>query len=124
VPGPLATRWAKDVSPQKVHPEYPRPQMVRKNWVNLNGLWDYVVYPTATSIPDKFAGKILVPFPIESSLSGGMKRVGPDESLMYHRRLELPPMRDGERLLLHFGAVDWECRVLVSGHEVGKHRGG
>jgi hypothetical protein len=124
VPGPLMTRWAKDVTPEKAHPEYPRPQMVRKNWVNLNGLWDYVVYPTATSMPDKYAGKILVPFPIESSLSGVMKRVGPDESLVYHRRFKLPEMKEGERLLLHFGAVDWECRVLVSGHEVGKHRGG
>src|SRR6478736_10250983 len=90
VPGPLATRWAKDVSPEKVHREYPRPQMVRKEWTNLNGLWDYVVYPTATSMPDKFSGKILVPFPIESSLSGVMKRVGPDETLAYHRRFKLP----------------------------------
>lgn len=63
-------------------------------------------------------------FPGEWSLSGVMKRVGKDQSLMHHRRFELPEMKEGERLLLHFGAVDWECRVLVSGHEVGRHRGG
>src|SRR5207253_11342475 len=75
--GRLMTRWAKDVSPDKVHPEYPRPQMVRENWTNLNGLWDYAVRPAAEKQPDKWDGQILVPFPIESALSGVMKRVGP-----------------------------------------------
>src|SRR3954464_8498251 len=84
VPGPLATRWAKDVSPEKVHPEYPRPQMVRagKKWINLNGLWDYAV-TEEDARPAKFDGQILVPFPIESSLSGVMKRVQPLEVLWY-----------------------------------------
>src|SRR5262245_54056503 len=74
--GPLMTRWAKDVSPEKVHPEYPRPQMVREQWTNLNGLWDYAVRPATEGKPDKWDGQILVPFPIESALSGVMKRVG------------------------------------------------
>lgn len=130
VPGPLATRWAKDVSPEKVHPEYPRPQMVRKNWVNLNGLWDYAITKVpgqAGSLPhapEKYDGKILVPFPIESSLSGVMKRVGPEERLWYRREFATPKMKEGERLLLHFGAVDWEARVSINGKEVGQHRGG
>src|SRR6476620_3532942 len=85
VSGPLATRWAKDVSPEKVHGEYPRPQMVRKDWTNLNGLWDYSIIPAQAGQPKEFGGKILVPFPVESSLSGVMKRVGPKEKLWYRR---------------------------------------
>src|SRR5262245_2160093 len=76
VKGPLMTRWAKDVSPEKVHPEYPRPQMVRREWTNLNGLWDYKIADGTGKMPPEVAdGKILVPFPIESSLSGVMKRL-------------------------------------------------
>src|SRR5205823_1589366 len=104
--GPLMTRWAKDVSPTNVHPEYPRPQMVRQNWTNLNGLWDYAVRPIRPSLdqqPDKWDGQILVPFPIESALSGVMKRVGPDERLWYRRTFKTPDLKDGRRLLLNFG---------------------
>lgn len=124
VPGPLATRWAKDVSPEKVHPEYPRPQMVRKEWTNLNGLWDYAIVPAEAGRPKEFAGKILVPFPVESSLSGVMKRVGPQEKLWYRRTLEVRKPKDAGRVLLHFGAVDWEATVWVNGIEVATHRGG
>src|SRR5205807_2736950 len=94
--GPLMTRWAKDVSPTNVHPEYPRPQMVRDKWTNLNGLWDYALVGQASSLPSKVGqasglpskwdGQILVPFPIESALSGVMKRVGENQQLVYHRR--------------------------------------
>jgi hypothetical protein len=124
VPGPLATRWAKDVSPEKVHPEYPRPQMVRKEWTNLNGLWDYTIARADAGQPKEFTGKILVPFPVESSLSGVMKRVAPKEKLWYRRNLEVRKPKDGQRVLLHFGAVDWEATVWVNGNEVGQHRGG
>jgi hypothetical protein len=124
VPGPLSTKWAKDVSPEKVHPEYPRPQMVRKEWTNLNGLWDYAIAPADAGQPKEFAGKILVPFPVESSLSGVMKRVGPKEKLWYRRTLEARKPKDAGRVLLHFGAVDWEATVWVNGSEVAKHRGG
>jgi hypothetical protein len=124
VPGPLATRWAKDVSPEKVHGEYPRPQMVRKDWTNLNGLWDYSIIPAQASQPKEFGGKILVPFPVESSLSGVMKRVGPKEKLWYRRTLEARKPKDAGRVLLHFGAVDWEATVWVNGNEVAQHRGG
>ncbi|MGI8979949.1 MAG: glycoside hydrolase family 2 TIM barrel-domain containing protein [Pirellulaceae bacterium] len=124
VPGPLATRWAKDVSPEKVHPEYPRPQMVRKQWTNLNGSWEYAVVPAEAGQPKAFTGKILVPFPVESSLSGVMKRVGPKEKLWYRRTLEVRKPKDASRVLLHFGAVDWEAKVWVNGNEVAQHRGG
>jgi hypothetical protein len=122
--GPLATRWAKDVRPDNALPEYPRPQMVRKDWANLNGLWQYAVRPKAADKPDRWEGQILVPFPIESSLSGVMKRVSQDERLWYRRTFARPAAHPSGRLLLHFGAVDWDATVWVNGKEVGSHRGG
>jgi beta-galactosidase/beta-glucuronidase len=122
--GPLMTRWAKDVSPEKVHAEYPRPQMVRPDWTNLNGLWEYAVRPKADAVPEKFDGQILVPFPIESALSGVMKRVDPASRVWYRRTIALSKDRDGLRVLLHFGAVNWETTVWLNGKELGQHRGG
>src|SRR5204863_8844561 len=84
--GPLMTRWAKDVSPDNAHREYPRPQMERAEWVNLNGLWDYAITSKDTAAwPQKPDGKILVPFPIEAALSGVMKPVGAKNRLWYRR---------------------------------------
>jgi hypothetical protein len=122
--GPLMTRWAKDVSPEQVHPEYPRPQLVRKEWTNLNGLWDYAISGNQLSQPREWNGQILVPFPIESALSGVMKRIGPNQELWYHRTFTTPDRKDGARVLLHFGAVDWQCEVSVNGQSVGQHTGG
>lgn len=134
---PLMTRWAKDVAPEKVHPEYPRPQMVREKWVNLNGLWDYaIVERSSGGSPEsdsaageppalrKWDGKILVPFPIESALSGVMKRVPDNHRVIYRRSFATPEMVKDGRLLLHFGASDWETVVSVNGKNVGEHRGG
>ena len=121
--GRLMTRWAKDVSPDKVHPEYPRPQMVRKDWLNLNGLWDYAITAKEAKF-EKSDGQILVPFPVESALSGVMKQVGPDNRLWYRRTFSVPKQWGAKRVLLHFGAVDWDTTVTVNGKEVGKHRGG
>jgi len=122
--GPLMTKWAKQVSPEKVHNEYPRPQMVRKNWQNLNGLWDYVILPKDRKQPDTFDGQILVPFPVESALSGVMKPVGEENRLWYKRTFEIPRKWMEQRVLLHFGAVDWDTTVWVNGTQVGTHRGG
>jgi len=122
--GPLLTRWAKRVSPGKVHREYPRPQMVRKNWQNLNGLWDYAIVSKDRPQPDTFDGQILVPFPVESALSGVMKHVGEENRLWYKRTFEIPRKWKGQRVLLHFGAVDWDTTVWVNGTQVGTHRGG
>ena len=123
-PVPIATRWAKDVSPDKVHPEYPRPQMVRKdNWINLNGLWRYGISEKNKEPEDKNQ-EILVPFCVESSLSGVGKRVGPDQAIWYQRSFKKPDLKGG-RLLLHFGAVDWHCKVTINESTlVGEHKGG
>ena len=112
--GPLMTRWAKDVSPTQVLAEYPRPQMRRNNWQNLNGLWDYAVTEKNAAPPAKFAGKILVPFPIEAPLSGVMKALTSRQALWYRRSFSLPATWKNERVLLHFGAVDWEVKCGVT----------
>lgn len=122
--GPLTTPWTDKVSPDNVHSEYPRPQMVRPRWNHLNGLWDYAIRPRNEERPNKWDGQILVPFPVESALSGVMKKVGADHRLWYRRTFEAPQREKGERLLLHFGAVDWQCEVWVNGRSVGKHQGG
>lgn len=125
--GPLSTRWGREVSPEKVHPEYPRPQMVRKAWLNLNGLWEYAVAPKDAPPPAKYEGKILVPFPVESLLSGVGRRVDEKSCLWCRRTFEVPPSlgKSGTgRYLLHFGAVDWEAEVHLNGKSIGVHRGG
>jgi len=122
--GPLKTRWAKDVSPKDVHSEYPRPQMVRKDWLNLNGLWDLAITNKDAPKPEAFLQQILVPFPVESALSGVMKSVSENDRIWYRRTFELPRKWRGQRVLLHFGAVDFEATVWVNGKEVGQHRGG
>jgi hypothetical protein len=120
---PLMTRWAKDVDPAKPLPEYPRPTMVRPDWQNLNGLWDYAIRPKGEGKPEKWDGSICVPFPVESALSGVMKLVGPDNRLWYRRTFTVPAKWSG-KTLLHFGACDWETTVWVNGKELGKHQGG
>jgi beta-galactosidase/beta-glucuronidase len=122
--GPLMTKWAKDVSPNKVLPEYPRPQMVRKQWQNLNGLWDYAVTSKNASAPAEFDGQILVPFPIESALSGVMKSVGEDKKLWYRCEFTIPEKLTHGRIKLNFGAVDFKTKVWVNGIKVGEHKGG
>lgn len=89
------TRWAKDVDPHKVHPEYPRPQMVREEWLNLNGLWQYAIRPKAEKKPHRYDGHILVPFPIESVLSGVGKAVGTENKLCSGQAREIYYTLDG-----------------------------
>jgi beta-galactosidase/beta-glucuronidase len=122
--GPLKTRWAKDVSPNNALPEYPRPQMVRKKWMNLNGLWDLAITNRDAAKPESFSEKILVPFPVESALSGVMKIPGENQQIWYRRTFTIPKKWIGQRILLHFGAVDFEATVWVNGKKVGEHRGG
>ena len=123
--GPLLTRWAKDVSAENALPEYPRPQMVRTDWLNLNGLWDYAIKPKDWAMPEEeFDGQILVPYPAESALSGVMKPVGENNRLWYRRTFEIPKKWKDKRVLLHFGAVDWDATVWVNGKKLGNHRGG
>ncbi|HLH52651.1 MAG TPA: glycoside hydrolase family 2 TIM barrel-domain containing protein [Verrucomicrobiae bacterium] len=121
--GPLKTRWASEVSAQNAHPEYPRPQMVRKEWINLNGVWGFET-TTNDAQPTVFPSEILVPFPVESALSGVMKRTNEHDRLWYRHTFDIPRSWIGRRVLLHFGAVDFETTVFVNGRNLGKHRGG
>lgn len=117
----MKTRWSPaDPTPL---PEYPRPQMTRSQWINLNGLWDYAVLPKGYSAPKKFDGKILVPYAIESELSGVEKPLLPSQRLWYRRIFTTSPVVKN-KVLLHFGAVDDECDVWINGIHVGGHRGG
>ncbi len=121
--GPLMTRWAKDVAPERVLPEYPRPQMRRDRWLNLNGVWQLAFAKEGEAVPTgkDLSEKVLVPFPVESALSGVMKHA---DRLWYRRLFAVPKDWSGQRVLLHFGAVDWEAVVWVNGKKVGDHRGG
>ncbi len=123
-PGPLMTRWAAEVSPANVLPEYPRPQLVRSAWMNLNGLWDLALTAPEAPSPGVFLHRILVPFPWESALSGIGLKSAPDQRLWYRRTFAVPSAWAGKRILLHFGAVNWDSTVAVNGRKVGAHRGG
>ena len=120
----IKTTWAEHVHPDNVLPEYPRPIMERGDWKNLNGLWEYALIEKGAHLPESFDGKILVPFAIESSLSGVCKRVGETQELVYQRSFEVPSHWKGKDVLLHFGAVDWKADVWVNDIKVGSHTGG
>lgn len=126
----LRTTWNPD--PSCPLPEYPRPQMARPGWINLNGPWEYAIQVVEERAPETYPGKILVPYPVESALSGVQRSLLPDEKLWYRRyfldpRQQLQNEQDsqqGGRILLHFGAVDYLCAVWVNKHFAGKHHGG
>jgi len=125
VKGRIATAWAEKVDPNNPLPDYPRPQMQRGNWKNLNGLWQYSILPKSSeTIPASFDGKILVPFAVESALSGVGKTVGKDSVLWYQRSIVLPAGFKNNNVLLQFGAADWLCEVYVNGKKAGTHQGG
>ena len=119
----IKTRWAEEINVNSVLPEYPRPIMEREEWLNLNGLWDYAILPTDADYqqPD---GKILVPFAVESSLSGVQKKVEKDNIMWYSRSFSIPATWKNKKVLLHFGAVDWKADVWVNDVKVGEHTGG
>lgn len=120
----LKTKWASQIDVNKVLPEYPRPIMERAEWHNLNGLWNYAILPVGQETPSNFDGEILVPFAVESSLSGVQKMLGKDNELWYQREFTIPSNWKGDNVLLHFGAVDWKADVWVNDVMVGQHTGG
>lgn len=120
----LKTIWAEKVDPNAVLPEYPRPIMKREQWKNLNGLWNYAIKSVGSEIPQKYDGKILVPFAVESSLSGVMKEVGAQNELWYETNFVVPANWKSKNILLHFGAVDWKTEIWLNGIKIGTHTGG
>ncbi len=121
----MMTTWGENLDPNNVLQEYPRPQLVRDSYLNLNGTWDYAfTAATQSSAPAQWEGPILVPFSPEAPLSGVNRALQPDEVLWYRRTFSLPGGFQQDRVLLHFGAVDQDCRVWVNGTQVGGHQGG
>lgn len=119
----LKTAFSSSISDQNVLPEHPRPSLMRNSFLNLNGLWQYAITGTE-EFPQRCDGTILVPFSPESSLSGVLRTVQPDEFLWYRRTLSLPRPQAGNRLLLHFGAVDQYAEVFINRIQAGAHQGG
>lgn len=124
VGGRIMTEWAAKIDVENVLPEYPRPIMERADWINLNGLWNYAISPVGQAMPQSYDGRILVPFAVESSLSGVGKSLGEKNELWYQRQFSVPSKWKGHRILLHFGAVDWKADVWVNKVKVGQHTGG
>lgn len=119
VESPMNTPWTDEVGPDNALPEYPRPQMVREDWLNLNGTWEWA--PAQEGEEPPLDGELLVPYPVESALSGIREH---HERMWYRQEVEVPEEWDDRRVRLNFGAVDWESTVWVNGTEVGTHTGG
>ena len=120
----IKTSWGENIDVNQVWNEYPRPIMERGEWANLNGLWSYAIEPKSAAMPRQYEGEILVPFAVESSLSGVGKQLGKEEALWYKRDFTVPSKWRGRHVLLHFGAVDWQADVWVNDVKVGMHKGG
>jgi beta-galactosidase/beta-glucuronidase len=122
--GDLMTRWGKDVTPDNAWRSYPRPQLKRERWLNLNGLWDYAIARDSAPQPARMDGQILVPYPVESKLSRVARKVTPDDRIWYRRSFTVPQDWAGEHVMLNFGAVDFAATIWVNGVVVGSHKGG
>ena len=120
----IKTPWGEQLNPKNVLPEYPRPIMERHEWKNLNGSWNYAITKKGEAAPGNYQGEILVPFAVESSLSGVGKRINEHQELWYQRTFDVPSSWKGKQILLHFGAVDWKADVWVNDVKVGQHTGG
>ncbi|TCN60030.1 beta-galactosidase [Flavobacterium circumlabens] len=120
----IKTKWALQVDPARTLPEYPRPIMERSQWKNLNGLWNYAIQDFGKTVPSKYHGQILVPFAVESSLSGVMKEVGAQKELWYETNFSIESNWDAQNILLHFGAVDWKTEIWLNDVKIGSHTGG
>ncbi|MFK0191592.1 AbfB domain-containing protein [Kitasatospora sp. NPDC090308] len=122
---PMTTPWTGQVSVDHPLPEYPRPQLTRPDWLNLNGIWDFAVTPAGAGQPATFGEQIRVPFVAESALSGIQRQITQNDRLWYKRTFTVPAGWSGRRVLLNFGASDWQTTVRVNGTQVGAvHSGG
>ena len=120
----IKTKWGKNLDPKKVWQEYPRPQIERKEWLNLNGIWSYSITDVNSQKPDNFDGELLVPFSIESSLSGVMKSLNEKQILWYYKEFEIPDNWKDKNIIIHFNAVDWICELYINDNKIGEHSGG
>ena len=122
----LKTKWGQNLNARKAWTEYPRPQLERKEWLNLNGIWSYTIGRINHPKPEKIDGKILIPFPLESSLSGVMRTISDIEIIWYEKDIEIPKKWNEKKILIHFGAVDWKCELFINNIEnkIGEHEGG
>lgn len=123
-PAPMTTPWTNQVPVDKPLPEYPRPQLTRPDWTNLNGIWDFAVTGRDAGQPATFPEQIRVPFVAESALSGIQRRITENDKLWYKRTFTVPANWNNRRVKLHFGASDWQTTVWVNGTQVGVHKGG
>jgi hypothetical protein len=120
----LMTRWGREVTPDNAWRSYPRPQLKRDRWLNLNGLWDYAIAKASAPQPARMDGQILVPYPVESKLSRVARKVTPDDRIWYRRSFTMPQDWAGDHVMLNFGAVDFAATIWVNGAVVGSHKGG
>ena len=120
----IKTKWGINLDINNIWNEYPRPQLERKDWINLNGPWLYSITEEWSNKPSKADGIILIPFPIESSLSGVMKNITKEDIIWYEKDIEIPLNWSDKNILLNFGAVDWKCIIYINDIKVGEHTGG
>jgi beta-galactosidase/beta-glucuronidase len=120
----LVSKYAPFISQTTPLNDYPRPQLQRAEWINLNGWYDYVILDRSIAFPDQFTGKILVPYAVETAASGVRKSLTPNEKIWYRRSLEVPELSENERMILHFEAVDYECEIFLNQRGIGKNTGG
>jgi len=120
----IKTVWGENLDPDNVLPEYPRPLVERTEWLNLNGLWDLTIQPVESNLPTQYDEKILVPFPVESSLSGIGRQIDETQVLWYRKEFSIPAAWKNRNIILNFGAVEWKAEVFVNGIKIGSHTGG
>lgn len=122
--GFMKTRWTDKVDRNNPLPEYPRPQLERTDWMSLNGVYNYAIKDSNCEWVDNFDGEIVVPFAVESMLSGVEKTLLPSQRLWYKKSFTLPENMKGKNIVINFGAVDWQCKVFVNKSLAGTHTGG